>query len=127
MVRKFDPDTVYAPIGQYHNAVEVGPGERLVFSSGIIGMTKDGRLPDDPAAQIDQAWTNVAAFLEGNGMTSDSLVRLKMHLTDRELLPLSREARIRHLGEHMNAAVTGVIVGLFDPALYIEIDVIAAA
>lgn len=127
MVRKFDPETIYAPIGQYHNAVEVGPGERLVFSSGIIGMTKDGVLPSEPAHQIDQAWQNVAAFLEGSGLSPANLVRLKMHLVDRDLLALSREARIRHLGEHMNAAVTGVIAGLFDPALLIEIDVVAAA
>ena len=70
---------------------------------------------------------NVAGFLEGAGMTTDNLVRLKMHLTDPDLLPLSRDARIRALGEHMHCAVTGVIVSLFDPALVIEIDVIAAA
>lgn len=97
MVQKYDPDTIYAPIGPYHNAAEVGPNERLVFSSGIIGMTRDGVLLDDPAQQIDQAWANVAAFLEGNGMTHDNLVRMKMHLTNRDLLPISREARIRHL------------------------------
>ena len=49
MVRKFDPEQIYSPIGQYYNAVEVGPGERLVFSSGIIGMTKEGLLLEDPA------------------------------------------------------------------------------
>ena len=127
MIRKFNPDTIYPPIGQYHNAVEVGPGERLVFSSGIIGMTLDGTLPDDAAEQIDLAWKNVAGFLDGVGMTTDNLVRLKMHLVDRDLLPLSRDARIRHLGEHMHCAVTGVIVDLFDPALVIEIDVCASA
>ena len=127
MVRKFDPEQIYAPTGLYYNAVEVGPAERLVFSSGIIGMTKDGTLLEDPAEQIDQAWRNVAGFLEGAGLTTDNLVRLKMHLTDRDHLPLSREARIRNLGEHMHCAVTGVVVALFDPALVIEIDVSAAA
>ena len=127
MPRKFDPETIYAPIGQDYNAIEVGAGERLVFSSGIIGMTKDGTLLEDATAQIDQAWMNVAHFLDGMGMTTDNLVRLKMHLTDRDLLPVSRDARIRHLGEHMHCAVTGVIVELFDQALLIEINVVAAA
>lgn len=127
MVRKFNPEQIYSPIGLYYNAVEVGPSERLVFSSGIIGVTRDGNLLEEPAAQIDQAWKNVVGFLEGTGMTTDNLVRLKMHLTDRNHLPLSREARVRHLGEHMHCAVTGVIVSLFDPALVIEIDVSAAA
>jgi enamine deaminase RidA (YjgF/YER057c/UK114 family) len=126
MPRKFSPDTIYPPLGQYHNAVEVGPGERLVFSAGIVGYTRDGDLPADPETQIRQAWKNVAAFLEGCGMTADNLVRLKMHLTDRDLLSVSKAARVAALGEPMRCAVTGVVVGLFDPDLVIEIDVVAA-
>jgi enamine deaminase RidA (YjgF/YER057c/UK114 family) len=126
MPRKFDPQTLYAPIGQYHNAVEVRPKERLIFSSGIIGCTPDGILIPDPEGQIEQAWANVKAFLDGCGFGPENLVRLKMHLTDRDHLPISRAARVKTLGEPMHAAVTGVIVGLFDPDLYIEIDVVAA-
>lgn len=126
MPRKFDPSTLYAPIGLYHNAVEVGPGERLVFSSGIIGCDPDGTVPADPKAQIDRAWMNVRQFLEGCGFGPENLVRLTMHLTDRAHIPLSRDARIRALGDHMQAAVTGLVVELFDPDLVIEIDVVAA-
>lgn len=127
MPRKISPGTIYAPLGQYHNAVEVGPGERLVFSAGIVGYTRDGELLMDPAEQIAQAWRNVADFLSGCGMTPDNLVRLTMHLTDRDLLSVSKDARIAALGEPMHCAVTGLIVGLFDPDLVIEVDVIAAA
>ncbi len=126
MVRKFDPETIYPPVGKYYNAVEIGPSERLVCSSGIIGMRKDGVLLNDPNEQIKQAWLNVREFLAGVDMEPANLVRLKMHLTDRDLLSVSREARIHALGEHMHCAVTGVIVSLFDPALVIEIDVWAA-
>lgn len=126
MPRKFNPDTIYEPLGRYHNAVEVGPGERLVFSAGIVGYTGDGGLPTDPAEQIFQAWRNVADFLSGCEMAPENLVRLTMHLTDRDLLTASKKARIAALGEPMHCAVTGVIVGLFDPDLVIEIDVIAA-
>lgn len=125
-MRKFSPATIYPPVGRYYNAVEVGPGERIVFSAGIIGMDISGTLPADPAQQIGQAWENVAAFLRGAGMGPANLVRLTMHLTDRALIPVSREARIRVLGEDMHCAVTGLIVQLFDPDLVIEIDVCAA-
>ena len=127
MVRKFDPRTIYPPLGQYWNAVEVGPGERLVFSSGIIGMTAEGVLVEDPEAQIAQAWANVAAWLEGVGLGPEHLVRLTMRLVDRDLLPASKAGRIAALGVPMHCAVTGVMVGLFDPALVLEIDVCAAA
>lgn len=126
MPRKFDPETLYAAHGKYHNAVEVGPGERMVFSSGIIGCLPDGSLPPTAEAQMAQAWKNVGAFLEGCGMGPANLVRLKMHLTSADMIAVSKAARIAALGEHMNAAVTGVIVELFDPDLVIEIDVVAA-
>jgi len=127
MPRKFDPETLYAAQGLYHNAVEVQPGERIVYSSGIVGCRPDGSLPDSPEAHIQETWRNVARFLDGVGMTADNLVRLKMHLTDQALVPVSRAARIDALGEHMNAAVMGVVCELFYPEYVIEIEVVAAS
>lgn len=125
-LNKFDPGTLYPTHGLYHNAVEVPSGMSLVFSSGIIGADAKGQIVPDADGQILQAWQNVRAFLDGVGAGPKDLVRLKMHLTDRDHLARSKAARIAALGKHMNAAVTGVIVDLFDPALFIEIDVIAA-
>lgn len=127
VLRKFDPDTLYAPQGRFHNAVEVPAGCRLVYSSGLIGLDRGGTLVSGVEPQIRQAWANVAAFLEGCGMTPENLVRMTMHLTDPEHIAISKAARIATLGESMHCAVTGMIVGLFDPDLFIEIDVMAAS
>ena len=48
MTKKYNPDTIYSPIAPYFNAVEVGPDETLVFSAGIVGITKEGHLVKDP-------------------------------------------------------------------------------
>ena len=96
-MRKFDPETLYAAHGQYVNAVEVPAGWRVVHSSGMVGATADGAVVEDPQAQIEQAWRNVAAFLDGCGMTPDNLVRLKMHYVDAAHVPLSKAARIADL------------------------------
>lgn len=126
-MRKFNPSTLYAPHGPYFNAVEIAPQDSLIYSSGIIGATSDGTILSVPAEQITEAWRNVARFLEGCGLETEHLVRLKIHLTDMKWYDLSRDARIAALGEPMNAAVTGLVVaGLFDPDLVIEIEVIAA-
>ncbi|MEM7076573.1 MAG: RidA family protein [Pseudomonadota bacterium] len=125
-LRKFDPVSLYPAHGLYFNAVEVPAGLTVVYSSGIIGAEADGRVIPEAEGQIRQAWRNVRTFLEDIGAEPRDLVRLKMHLTDRDNLALSKAARIEALGEHMNAAVTGVIVELFDPGLFVEIDVIAA-
>ena len=125
-MRKFNPKTMYEPAGQYYGAVEVEAGERLIYSSGIVGAKDDGEIIKEPEQQIDQAWKNVAAFLEGCDLTTDNLVRMKTHITKSEYIEISKRARIKHLGEHMNCAVTGIIVELFDSDLCLEIDVIAA-
>jgi len=126
MLRKFDPPALYAAHGRYHNAVEVPAGQRLVFSSGLIGATPDGVVVQGADAQIHQCWQNVAAFLDGIGGTADALVKLAVHLTDRAHVDTSKAARIAALGPHFNCAVTGLITGLLDPDLVIEIDVVAA-
>ena len=126
-MRKFNPDTMYAPHGAYFNAVALEPGDRLICSSGIIGALADGTVVSDPEAQIVEAWRNVARFLAGCDLTVESLVRLKIHLTDMKWYDASRDARIAALGAHMNATVTGLVVaGLFDPDLVLEIEVVAA-
>lgn len=98
-LHKFAPETFYPAYGLYHNAVGVLAGTSLVFSSSIIGA--DTAAPED-------------------------LVPLMVHLTNRGNLGLSKTACIEALGPHMKSAVPGVIADLFDPALFIEIDVVAA-
>lgn len=126
-LRKFNPATLYEPQGNYFNAVEVPERCKMVFSSGIVGIGQDGHLVHGVKAQIQQAWANVASFLEGCLLKPDNLVHMTMYLTDPNHVAISKAARVAALGEPMHCAVTGVIVGLFDPDLFIEIDVVAAA
>jgi len=124
-VDRRNPDGLYAP-ESYWNAVEVSASTGLVFSSGIVGMTADGTLPSDPREQVDLAWDNLAAFLSAENLTSQNLVRLQMYYVSRAVVDLSRDARIRVLGDHMGCAVTGIICDLMDEALVLEIDLVAA-
>jgi enamine deaminase RidA (YjgF/YER057c/UK114 family) len=126
MLRKFNPQNIYQPHGNYFNAVEVSSEYSMIYSSGIIGARLDGVVISDPEEQISQAWKNVAAFLDSEGLNSENLVRMTMHLTNINYLSASKNARVSALGERMGCAVTGLIVGLFDPELVIEIDLVAA-
>ena len=126
MPKKYNPPTIYAPVGTYNNAVEVGPDETLVVSAGIVGVTKEGKLVEDPTEQMELAWKNVMAWLEGVGMTRENLVKLTMYLSSPDHIVGCREARARVLGDRMDCAATGIIAQLFDPAMVIEIDVYAA-
>src|SRR5258708_40202832 len=46
----------------------------LFFTSGIRGVNvKTGELPDDPAEQFLNAWHNLAALVEGAGLSTDNI------------------------------------------------------
>jgi 2-iminobutanoate/2-iminopropanoate deaminase len=46
----------------------------LFFTSGVRGIDrKTGEMPDDPAKQFMNAWHNLAALVEGAGLTTDNI------------------------------------------------------
>jgi 2-iminobutanoate/2-iminopropanoate deaminase len=47
---------------------------KLFFTSGIRGVDRaTGELPDDPAQQFLNAWHNLAALVEGAGLSTDNI------------------------------------------------------
>ena len=124
-MKKFNPENFYDPPGSWVNAVELGGDERLLVTSGVVGITPTGELVEDPEDQIREAWKNVGRMLESAGMSPDDLVKMTVYMTSTNHLPISREAREQMLGE-ARCAMTGVVVQLVDPAMVIEIDVYAA-
>ena len=124
-MKKYNPDTIYEPPGSWVNAVELEAQERLLVTAGIVGITKEGNLIEDPVAQIQQAWQNVGAALKGAAMTPDNLVKLTIYFTSTDHIDASRAAREKVLG-NARCGMTGIVVQLVDPAMVIDIDVYAA-
>ena len=126
MLKKYDPDTVYKPIAAYHQAVEVPPNARWLVTAGQGGIAPDGELVQDPEAQIAQTWKNVAALLAAADMGPEDLVKLTIYLLNAEDFVTNRKYRAEYLGD-AKCAATAVLVGaLADPAMVIEVDVMAA-
>ena len=96
------------------------------MTAGIVGITPDGKLLEDPVEQMEQAWQNVSALLEEAGLTRENLVKLTTYVTMTEYIAANREARDKGLGGPMDCAAIGIVAELFDPKLVVEIDVIAA-
>ena len=73
-------------IGPYSQAqvVRLHGGNRMVFTSGQIALDPaTGELkPGDVAAQTEQALSNLAAVLEGAGLTLDDVVKTTVFLAD---------------------------------------------
>ena len=65
MARFINPPNIAPPLGAYTHAVDAPGDARWLHISGQVGIAPDGSVPDDFAAQANQAWKNLIAILEG--------------------------------------------------------------
>jgi enamine deaminase RidA (YjgF/YER057c/UK114 family) len=121
-----NPPTVRTPNGYSHGIIVQGAARRLVIS-GQVGMTVDGTIPNSGEGQIAQAFANLRAVLEANGMNPTNVVKTTVFLTDRELIGAYRSARTAFFAGHAPASTLLFISGLADPSFMVEIEAEAAA
>jgi enamine deaminase RidA (YjgF/YER057c/UK114 family) len=122
-----NPTAVHAPLAGYAHQIEVIGRERLLALSGQIGMTADGRVPDDAAAQLDLALENVLRNLEAARMTPDDLVKLTFYFTE-PVDPQRRAAILaQRLGRHAPCMTLVMVAGLASTALKVEVDAWASS
>ena len=115
------------PFSNYAQGIEIAPGSRIVHVSGQVGATVAGDIPDDPARQHELAWENALAILEAAGMNLTNVVDAHVYITERAHIGLYRDTRDRMLKGHRPAATLLIVLGLADPRLLVEVDLVAAA
>ncbi|MBD0273382.1 MAG: RidA family protein [Acetobacteraceae bacterium] len=121
-----NPDGVFPPGSRYSHAALVEGAKRRLVVSGQVGLTPDGHLDHDGEAQIGQALANLGAILSAHGMGPRNVAKVTVFLTDRELVPLWREARDAFFAGHAPASTLLVVAGLADPRFQVEVEAEAA-
>lgn len=116
-----NPQTVRAPTGYTHGLLLAGVARRLIIS-GQVGVAPDGSVPSTGEGQIAQAFANLRAVLEDNGMSVSNLVKTTVFLTDRALLAAFRTARDAMYGGHAPCSTLLFVAGLADPRFMVEIE-----
>ena len=125
-MRSHNPASVFPPYRNYAHAVEVPPGARTLYISGINGYDETGtELPDDFTGQVTNVWAHIGSILASAGMEYRDLVSLRFFLTSADFDPANVEALRAHLGDHL-AARTVVVQQLLEPGWLVEIEAIAA-
>ena len=115
-----------APVGQYSHAVEVTGAARTVYISGQVGTAMDGSIPADATEQGRLVWHNITAQLRAVGMNLDNVVKIVTIVTSLDHLAAVRASRTEALGDRKPAS-TLIVGGLVNPALKIEVEVVAVA
>jgi enamine deaminase RidA (YjgF/YER057c/UK114 family) len=122
-----NPASIHAPLASYSHQIELRGPERLLVLSGQVGMAPDGRLPDDPAEQLELAIDNVLQNLEAAAMDAGDLVKLTLYLVSPIDPDRRREALAWRLGGHEPCMTLVHVAGLASPALKVEVDAWASA
>jgi 2-iminobutanoate/2-iminopropanoate deaminase len=126
VTQSHDHVDVPAAIGGYTNAMEVGPGQRLLFISGQIPETPSGVVPEGAEDQCRLIWEHIVACLRSAGMGVADLVKVTTFLSSRDIAPVNTTVRQEVLGEH-RPALTVIVAKIFDSRWKLEIEAVAAA
>jgi 2-iminobutanoate/2-iminopropanoate deaminase len=117
-----------APRGTYSHAVQVPAGRDLLFVSGLTSRNEDGRIvaPDDAAGQTRHIFTNLRSLLAQSGATLADVVRATYYvvrMSDRDAIEAVRREVFEAAAPP--AATMVEVSALNDPALVVEVEVVA--
>jgi 2-iminobutanoate/2-iminopropanoate deaminase len=125
-VTSHNPSMMFPPYANYAHAVEVPPGARTLYISGLNGYESDGvTMPADFEGQARLVWRHLGTVLANAGMSYGDLVSLRFFLTSAADDPANVALLREHLGDHA-AARTVVVQQLLEPEWLIEVEAIAA-
>jgi enamine deaminase RidA (YjgF/YER057c/UK114 family) len=112
--------------GKYSLGAEIPQGARVLFVSGQVGVDSRGKLQPTFEKQAVQVWKNIGQVLKAAGMGYKDIVKITSFLTDSRFVVPNRAARDQFINEPYPASTLLIVQGLADPAMLIEIEVVAA-
>jgi len=121
------PPLIRPPFGRYSHGIAVPAGQRLVFTSGQLGIGADESIPAGCEAQADRCFANIAAILAEDRMRLSDIIRLNAYVTDREYMQDYMRSRDRHFPGTPPASTLMIVKGFTRPEFLVEIEAIAAA
>jgi len=125
-IKYHNPKTV-SLAGKYSLGAEIPVGARILSVSGHVGVDSRGKLQPTFDKQAAQVFKNIAQVLKAGGMGFKDIVKMTTFLTDARFVGSFRTVRDQFITEPPYPSSTLLIVaGLADPAMLIEIEVLAA-
>jgi enamine deaminase RidA (YjgF/YER057c/UK114 family) len=124
--KSLTPKTIKPPFARYSHGIEVPAGQRLIFCSGQLGIAPDDEVPEEPGAQTELCFANIAAILNDAGLRLVDIVRINAYVTDRAFMRPYMDVRDRLFGDPAPASTLMIVSGFSRPEFKVEIEVIAA-
>ena len=126
MARRYiNPDNVHPPFGHYHHGVVVDAPARILVTSGQLGISKDGAIPESCYEQARICLQTITATLREAGMSVNDIVRLSAFVTCREDFTEYMRARDEFVVAPAPASTLIIVSGFTRPEFKVEVEATA--
>ncbi len=126
-MRSLTPAGIHPPFAAYAHGVEAF-ARRLVVTSGQLGISADGVIPETAEGQADLCFANIDAILGEAGLGRAQILRINAYVTDRSHMAGYMAARDRYLMvlTERPASTLMIVSGFNRPEFLVEIEALAA-
>lgn len=111
--------------------MEIAPGQRIVRTSGQLGLDVDRTIPEAAGEQARIIFGNLRAILAEAGMAPDDVFHLSAFVTDRAHMAGYMQARDAFLSEVPDDALPSstllIVSGFTRPEFKVEVELWATA
>ena len=127
-MQKLDPAGIAPPFADYAHGVAAPAGARIVATSGQLGVTVDGTIPEGAEAQAAVCLANIDAILAAAGGSRAHVIRLNAFVTGRDHMAGYMAARDDWLAgmPHRPASTLVIVSGFSRPEFVVEVEALAA-
>jgi enamine deaminase RidA (YjgF/YER057c/UK114 family) len=112
-------DNLPAPVSHYCHVVRAGD---RVWVSGMVGIRKDGSIPEDVVGQFEVAMDWLDRALRAAGGRPEHIVKVQVFLTDINDRAKINPLRQNYFGKHRPASTLVEVSALITPKLKVEIE-----
>ena len=112
-------DDLPAPVSHYCHVVRANDG---IWISGMVGIRKDGSVPEDVETQFKVAIDCLDCALRAAGGKPEHIVKVQVFLTDVNDRAKINPIRENYFGAHRPASTLVEVSGLISPELKVEIE-----
>lgn len=123
-MKALNPASVHPPFAAYSHGIAAGD---LVVTSGQLGITADGTVPEGAEAQARLAFSAIDAILAEAGLGRADVLRLNAYVTGRDHLAGYMAARDEWAAglDPLPASTLMIVSGFTRPAFVVEIEALA--
>ncbi|MEM7718330.1 MAG: RidA family protein [Pseudomonadota bacterium] len=127
-IRALVPDSIAPPFARYAHGVgfEASAGI-VVMTSGQLGLSTNGEIPEDEEAQADICFSNIDAILAEEGADASHVLRINAYVTDRAYMQGYMKSRDRWLADvtRLPSSTLVIVSGFTRPEFKVEVEVTA--